>query len=95
MDNIINYENSKYLQIEDAHKLNLNIEEIFAYKIDTYLKELFKENYEELKKSMISCQAVISGSFVLQVLLSEKYQWSDIDFLLIKNTIRKITLINS
>lgn len=49
-------------------------------KIDSFFKDYFCDSYDEFVKEMIKNKAVISGSFILQIILGEKWNNSDIDF---------------
>src|SRR5438132_789604 len=51
-------------------------------KIDEFFRETFKEKYEEFRKCMISCNAMLSGSLILQKILGERWPghgWDRLD----------------
>ncbi len=48
-------------------------------KIDNFFKEYFDHQYAEFRKEMIKNRAILSGSFILQMILGEKWEDSDID----------------
>lgn len=49
-------------------------------KIDSFFREYFGEKYNEFRKIMVKSRAVISGSFIIQMILGERWPDSDIDF---------------
>lgn len=51
-------------------------------KIDDWFKEQFKDRYHAFRKAMIKTKAVLSGSFILQIMLWEPWSDSDIDIFL-------------
>lgn len=56
--------------------------------IDNYFRSFFGEKYEQFKQCMISDEGVVSGSFILQMILNENWQNSDVD---IYTDFRKLT----
>lgn len=48
-------------------------------KIDCWFRNYFGPRYPEFRQCMIDDKAVISGSFILQMILGEKWNMSDID----------------
>lgn len=56
--------------------------------IDDWFREYFGNKYEEFRKAMILDKAVLSGSFILQAILEEKWEGTDIDFFVsLKNVV--------
>ncbi|MCJ7637504.1 MAG: hypothetical protein MUO21_08455, partial [Nitrososphaeraceae archaeon] len=91
-DNII----ANHLTIKDIYNMSFVDHELFNRINETYiinqikkriiarLKYTFRNNYDAVVVAMIQSEAVLSGSFVLQCILSEKWNNSDID-LYVKN----------
>lgn len=48
-------------------------------KIDNFFRDYFGPHYDTFREEMIQNKAVISGSFILQAILGEKWENSDID----------------
>jgi hypothetical protein len=55
--------------------------EIIVTRIDDWFRNYFKENnkYQEFVEAMIKEEAIVSGSFIIQMILNEKWKDSDID----------------
>lgn len=66
--------------------LSFNMKESYLIacrnQIDNWFRDFFGESYENFKKGMILSKAMISGSFVLQNILNENWNDSDIDIFL-------------
>ena len=86
-DNII----ANYLNMRDIFNLK-SVNRRFYYKLDNKyifktiksrienkLKKVFRNNYNSFVSHMIKSRAVLSGSFILQVLINETWDNSDID----------------
>jgi hypothetical protein len=52
-------------------------------RIDDFFRSYFGERYQDFKKVMIKSETVISGSFILQMILGETWKDSDIDMYLL------------
>lgn len=50
-----------------------------ANNIDNFFRSYFGNYYDEFREEMIKNKAIISGSFILQTILNEKWENSDID----------------
>ena len=63
-----------------------DIKSLIIKEINSRLFEIFKNKLSDFKKSLVSTGAMISGSFILQCILNEKWRKYDIDiYLPIKN----------
>lgn len=58
--------------------------ESICKKIDVFFREYFGNRYDEFRKIMIESKSVISGSFIIQMILGENWIKSDIDILVQK-----------
>lgn len=89
--NTFDYVMANYLSIKDIYRLSL-VSSAFYKKInrdymtihmqrriEAKLKEIFNSEYGIFIKKMHEARAVISGSFILQCILNEKWENSDID----------------
>jgi len=56
-----------------------NIQVSTHYEVTERLREIFDEDWEPVREIMIKSKAVISGSFLLQCILGERWDGSDID----------------
>lgn len=56
-----------------------NIQASTHYKVTERLQEIFDDNWEPFREIMIKSKAVISGSFLLQCVLGERWEGSDVD----------------
>ena len=54
-------------------KISLAYKRRVAEKMDEFFRNTFKDNYEKFKKCMISCNAILSGSIILQKSLGETW----------------------
>ena len=52
---------------------------VIKKRIELELRNIFKEHYDEFVETMQKSHAIISGSFLLQIILEEKWENSDID----------------
>jgi hypothetical protein len=48
-------------------------------KIDDWFKEFFGERYNEFRQIMVDTACIVSGSFIIQVILGETWEGSDVD----------------
>ena len=60
-------------------KLYYVFKKSIANNIDDFFKSYFGNHYNEFREEMIKNKAIISGSFILQTILNEKWAFSDID----------------
>lgn len=88
---IFDHNISPHLDIKDIYKLRL-VNPVFNNKINEQyilnhvkdrivikLKKKFGNDYNEFIKAMSKDKAVLSGSFILQAILNEQWDYSDID----------------
>jgi hypothetical protein len=55
------------------------LKEHLPFKVDNYFRTLFGDRYSEFRRLMTIDKAVISGSILLQIILNETWEGSDID----------------
>lgn len=68
--------------------------QIILKEINRRLKLIFKDYYDEFKKQLQDNQAIISGSFILQCILGEDWEDSDVDiYVPIRNSQSKYTYL--
>ena len=72
-----------YLQFMESARKN----------IDGFFRDYFKEKYPEFRKMMIKSKTVISGSFIIQMILRETWSNSDIDMYILHSPQNKGTLL--
>ncbi len=60
-------------------KLYHIFKESIIRKIDNFFRDYFSDHYDEFRTEMIKNKAVVSGSFILQIILNETWENSDID----------------
>lgn len=63
--------------------LHQRFKESVCRKIDDFFRDYFGERYSEFRSIMISSGTVVSGSFILQMILGETWKNSDIDMYLL------------
>jgi hypothetical protein len=80
-----------YLDIKDLYNLSLVNQQLYhkinekyiqthiKYRITNSLKKIFGDDYNLFTSAMNKAKAVISGSFLIQTILNEKWENSDID----------------
>lgn len=88
---VIKHKISDYLSVKDMYNLSLTskyfltlinekfLNELIVKKITGNLKKVFEEDYASFARMMHETGGVISGSFILQCILNEKWENSDID----------------
>ena len=60
-------------------------EKVFIYKINERLMNIFQDKYEQFRKNLNDNNLLISGSFILQCILGERWD-SDLDIITIGQT---------
>ncbi len=63
---------------KNRHKWRQLFEQRVISNIDGWFRGYFGDRYEEFRKSMIQSKAVVTGSFIIQMILNESWE-SDID----------------
>lgn len=60
--------------------LKVLFDKCMANAVDIYLKKLFGQHYDKWKQMMAMNHVILSGSTILQILLQEEWENSDLDF---------------
>jgi len=76
---IVNLGRARFIKLKYAKKFREWFNLSIGRNIDNWFKNYFGKDYDEFRSIMVKCGGVLSGSFVIQMILGENWPESDID----------------